>query len=143
MSRAFSTVVAVLLGIASSNAIKVEFLQASIDPAHVGWLSGLACRNLDRMVHLDIRVEWPDKSLDVETSDYRRLIFWDKEAEYLFPKGSYSLLHGSYIIKGYFIVRSGGIHQGMVSNAFEKAGDPQAMFGPGLVETRQASSECK
>jgi hypothetical protein len=132
-----------LLGTISSNAITVEFLQAAIDPDNVSWLSGIACRNFDHIVHLDISVSWPHGSLDEETSGYGRLIFWDQTDEYLFPKGSYFILHRSYIIKGYFIARSGGTHQGISSNAFEKVDDAQVMLSPGLVERKMASGSCK
>ena len=124
------------------NAVAVQFLQAPIDPAHVGWLSGLACRNLDRIVHLDISVNWPPDTLAVEKGDFQRLIFWNSSAEYLFPKGSFVLQHGSYIVKGYFIPRSGGIHQGTVSNAFEKVGSVTEALGPGVAENKITSDSC-
>ena len=126
-----------------NGAITVEFLQAAIDPSHAGWLSGLACRNLDHIVHLDIKVDWPEQSLDVETSGNRRLVFWNDANEFLFPEGSFYFLHGSYIVKGYFIARSGGVHQGIVSNAFEKVSDAQVMLSPGLVENKITSDRCE
>jgi hypothetical protein len=127
----------------SNNTMTVEFLQTRIDQSHAEWLAGLACRNLDRIVHLDISVDWPDQSLDVETTGDRRLILWNSTDEFLFPKGSYYMLHGSYIIRGYFIARSGGVHQGVVSNAFEKVDDAQVMLRPGLVENKMTSDRCK
>ena len=42
---------------ASNEGMTVEFLQARIDQPHAEWLAGLACRNLDRIVHLDISVD--------------------------------------------------------------------------------------
>ena len=132
----------ILLTVGTSNAITVEFLQAAIDPAHVGWLFGIACRNYDHIIHLDISVDWPDKSVDVEQTRYQRLVFWDNSAEYLVPKDSFFFLHGSYIIKGYFIARSGGVHQGVVSNAFEKISDAQVMLSPGLSEHKMESENC-
>jgi hypothetical protein len=137
------TLLAFVLVTSSSKAIMIEFLQASIDPEHVGVLSGLSCRNYDHIVHLDISVNWPDDSLTVEKTDYQRLVFWDKSAEYLFPKDTYFVLHGSYIIKGYFIARSGGMHQGIVSNAFEKVNDAEVMLSPNVVERRIKNARCK
>jgi len=128
---------------APSNAFKVEFLQSPIDPSRAGWLAGLACRNLDQIVHLDISVDWPKESLDVETDGYRRLVFWNSTDEFLFPKDSFFLLHGSYVVKGYFIVRSGGIHQGITSSSFEKIDDAQVMLRPGLTENKMTSDRCK
>jgi hypothetical protein len=135
--------VTLLAGTNASRAITVEFLQTAIDPRNAGLLSGLACRNLDHIVHLDLRVTWPDKALGVENDGYRRLVFWNDSDEFLFPKGSYVLEHGSYIIKGYFIARAGGIHQGIASNYFEKIDDARVKRTPGLVETRTGSSGCK
>ena len=133
-----------LLTATPAKAIVIEFLQASIDPEHVGWLSGLSCRNYDHIVHLDSSVNWPDDSLEsVEKGDSQGLIFWDKSAEYGFPKDTYFILHGSYIIKGYFIARSGGMHQGIISNAFEKVNDVQVMLAPNVVEKRVKSARCK
>ncbi len=102
---------------AAAKTISIEFLQGVIDPQSEGELGGLACRNYDHIVHVDITVIWSGLVV-AEQSDYQRLVFWtDRDShgfatEYLFPKGSYSFLHGSYIVKGYFIVRSGGMPQG-------------------------------
>ena len=135
--------VALLVATKTGRAVTVEFLQAAIDPRNAGLLSGLACRNLDHVVHLDLSVTWPEKALGVEHDGYRRLVFWNDTDEFLFPKGSYSLRHGSYIVKGYFIPRAGGIHQGVASNYFEKISDARMKSKPGLAEKKAASSECK
>jgi hypothetical protein len=124
-----------------ASAITIEFLQGEITPATVGWLSGLSCRNYDHVVHLDIGITWPDAT--VETSGYERLIFSASSAEYLFPKGTYMYLHGSYIVKGYFIARAGGMHQGIISDAFEKIDDAQVMLAPNVVEKKAKSSACR
>jgi hypothetical protein len=83
----------------TSGAVVIEFLQGEITPATVSWLSGLSCRNYDHIVHLDLSISWPDKDLEVEKADFERLVFWNKDAEYLFPKDTYQYLHGSYIVK--------------------------------------------
>src|SRR5215468_9961937 len=107
-----------LCAAAPAKTVTVEFLQGSITPKNIGSLAGLACRNYDHIVHLDISVNWPTKSSDVEQVDFQRLIFWDSKAEYLFSKDTYAYLHGEYVIKGYFIARNGGFHQGVTSRAF-------------------------
>jgi hypothetical protein len=71
---------------APAKTVTIEFLQGPITPKNIGALAGLACRNYDHIVHLDISVNWPAKSSDVEQTDDQRLIFWDSRAEYLFPK---------------------------------------------------------
>lgn len=142
MRLAILAAAVLLLGTMSSKAITIEFLQAPINPSDVSWLSGIACRNYDHIVHLDISVDWPENSVDVERTGYKRLVFWDSAAEYLFPEGSFFFLHGSYIIKGYFIVRSGGMHQGVISNYFEKISDAQVMLTPGLTENKVRNGKC-
>ena len=62
--------------------------------------------------------------------------------EYLFPKGSYAL-EGNYVIKGYFIVRPGGTHQGVVSIGFEKVDDIAVLLNPSITEKRTKSLSCK
>jgi hypothetical protein len=143
MKLVMLSLVAILMGTAPGSAITVEFLQASIDPSRAGWLSGLACRNFDHVVHVDITVDWPERSLAVETAGYQRLIFWNETNEFLFPKDSFFLLRGSYVIKDYFVARSGGVHQGIASSAFEKVDDARAMLGSGLVENKMTSDRCK
>jgi hypothetical protein len=122
--------------------INVEFLQAKIAPVNGRWLSGLACRNLDRIVHVDLSINWPRDKTAAETTDLKRLVFWNKEAEFLFPDGTYSLVHGSWAVKGYFIVRSGGTHQGMVSYAFEKIDDAAVSLNQNRQETKVKSARC-
>lgn len=123
--------------------VTIEFLQGPITPKNIGDLEGLACRNYDHIVHLDISVNWPAKSADVETTDFQRLIFWNSTAEYLFPKDTYQFLHGDYVIKGYFIARNGGFHQGVTSRAFEKVDDATVMLSPTVTERKAGGKGCK
>jgi len=128
---------------APAKTVVIEFLQGPITPKNIGDLAGLACRNYDHIVHLDISVNWPAKDSDVETSDYQRLIFWNSRAEYLFPKDTYQYLHGEYVIKGYFIARNGGFHQGATSRAFEKVDDATVMVSPTVTERKAGGKACK
>jgi hypothetical protein len=139
MKAAALSVAALLLATVPSNAITVEFLQASIRPGDSSFLSGLACRNIDHIVHLDISVDWQQDKTSVEQGS---LVFWAGEDEFDFPQGSYFFLHGSYIIKGYFIVRSGGTHQGVTASSFERVNDAQVMLSPGLTENKMTSGRC-
>ena len=123
--------------------VVIEFLQGRIVPKNIGDLAGLACRNYDHIVHLDISVNWPAKDADVDTSGDQQLIFWNSKAEYLFPKDSYQYLHGEYVIKGYFIARNGGIHQGATSRAFERADDATVMLSPTVTERKAGGKGCK
>jgi len=128
---------------APAKTVTIEFLQGAITPKNIGELAGLACRNYNHIVHLDISVNWPAKSSDVETTDYQRLVFWDNKAEYLFPKDTYQFLHGDYVITGYFIARNGGFHQGITSRAFDKVDDATVMLSPTVTEKKAGGKGCK
>jgi hypothetical protein len=56
MRSVFVAIGTLLLLTVPGNAITIEFMQASITPANAIWLSGIACRNLDHIIHLDIAV---------------------------------------------------------------------------------------
>jgi hypothetical protein len=123
--------------------INIEFLQGAIGPQTIGSLAGIACRNYCKIVHLDIGVNWPADTTSAEQTGYERLVFRNDNAEFLFPKGSYDWQHGAWIIQGYFIARSGGMHQGVVSSAFEKVKDAKVLLNPHVVETKADSSNCR
>ena len=127
---------------ALARTITIEFLEAPINEANARSLDNVACRNLDRIVHLKIAVNWSADKLDRETAGYNRLVFWNDKAEYLFPAGSYAYLHGDYIIDGYFIARSGGIHQGITSVAFDKVDDAKVLLNPSVKEIKAKRSAC-
>ena len=131
------------LGTAEARDVVIESLEGSITPATVQFLSGTWCRNVDRIVHIRIAVEWPPGSVTAEIGGYRRLVFWTSEVEYIFPDGSYSFQHGSYIINGYFIARSGGVHQGVVSEAFERLDDSKVLLNPAVREVAVRKAGCK
>lgn len=121
---------------------KIESLTATITPANAVQLRALACRNFKHVVHVDITVDWPEDKSDVETGNYGRLIFWDDKAEYLFPEGSYHGDHGRYKISGWFKAVDGGMHAGMISDAFEAP--PSGIATPPVngVDTPTTSTAC-
>lgn len=118
---------------ASAAPILIESLESPITPETVGCLYSLGTRNFDRIVQVNIALDWPEEDMNIEQTGSQRLVFWNEEAEYLFPKDSYHYQHGSYLVKGYFIVRSGGIHQGVSSIAFmEKVKDSDILLNPNV-----------
>jgi hypothetical protein len=132
----------------AARSIDLEFLQGEVSPQTEDALAGLACRNFDRIVHIDILLNWPEEATEVERFDNERLVFWTKPndygfgTEYLFPRGSYAFALGRYRVKGYFIVRAGGIHQGISSVAFEKIDDAAVLLNPAVQETKITSPRC-
>lgn len=123
--------------------IDIEFLEGEINQASVENLNRLACRNYDHIVHLNISVDWANEAREQETTDYKRLVFWNDNAEYLFPNGSYFWLHRSYVIDGYFIPRRGGMHQGIISVAFDEIDDAQVLLNPSVHELKAKGPGCK
>ncbi len=129
-------------GQADAKILDIEFLETTINPTTAATLDDLACRNLDHIVHLKIVVDWPPATLAQEQTDFKRLVFWNDKAEFLFPDGTYSFQRGSYVINGYFIPRGGGIHQGIVSNYFEKIDDAKVLRNPNVKELKAKDSGC-
>jgi hypothetical protein len=126
----------------TARTIDIELLTGEIDQKSVEDLGGLACRKYDHIVHLQISVDWPSDKTEQETTEDKRLVFWNSEAEYLFPNGSYTWLHGQYVINGYFIPRSGGMHQGIISIYFEKIDDVPVLLNPSVREIKAKGSNC-
>lgn len=122
--------------------VRIELLDGVIAPNTVGALGGLACRNVDHIVHLHLVIDWPSNAISVETTDFKRLIFSNDLAEYLFPDGTYNRSQGTFLISGYFIPRSGGMHQGVISIYFEKIDDVQALLKPNVREVRVNNQKC-
>jgi hypothetical protein len=120
--------------------IKIEKLTGNVDPKRAFLLEGLSCRNLDKVVHITISIDWPqDKT---STNDGGRFIFWTDETEFLFPQSKVSYLHGDYTISGYFITRSGGTHQGITSMAFEAVDDASVVLNSNVKEVPAKKIGC-
>lgn len=120
--------------------INIELLEGPITEKTVKYLGGLACRNFDKVVHLKINVDV--KNAYAENEDYERLILSDDNYEYLFTKGSYFWLHGGWVIDGYFIIKSGGVHQGIVSASFQQIKEETVLLNPNVSEKRIKRSSC-
>lgn len=108
-------------------------------------LDGLICRNEDRIVHIDLIVDWPEQMMAVESYGAKGLTLWTKSTgatNYSFPKGSYTNIRGNYAVKGYFIVRFAGTGQGAVEYYFEKMPDTTILLNPYVAEKRTASADC-
>jgi hypothetical protein len=113
---------------------EVEFLDTPINLENASSLEGIACRNFDKIIHLNLSVEWPAESMITPTEEEPSLVFWTDSTQYMFPEGSFSYKLGAYVVKGYFIAREGGMHQGITAYAFEKIDDAQVMTSANFVE---------
>lgn len=123
-----------MLSTANAKQVRIETFQASVTPEAVDNLTGIACRNFDKIVRLKIDVTWPVETGSAEPSGYERLIFATSDSEFLFPKGTYTYMHGSWVVDGYFIVTSGGMHMGTVSYAFTPVDMATVLLNPHVKE---------
>lgn len=135
-------ILAILMAPAQAARIHIDVLRGDITEATIARLNGLVCHNYDKIVHLDISIEMPESDIVVEPEGYQRMMVILNDSEYLFPKGSYVYAHGAYVIDGYFIVKSGGTHQGTNSAAFEQTDAELVLLNPHVVETVARDSAC-
>jgi hypothetical protein len=119
----------------------IEKLTGPVSTRNTFLLEGLSCRNLDKIVHVNISVDWASDALS--QNDAGRFVFWTSESEFLFPQSKVIFLHGSYLVNGYFIARSGGTHQGVTSMAFEKVEDASVMLNPSVKEVPAKRVGCR
>ncbi|HET7083510.1 MAG TPA: hypothetical protein VFI23_01980 [Rhizomicrobium sp.] len=94
---------------AVANTAGIPMLRGEIRPASAKSLKAIACRNIGRVVQLDILVKWPKDDLEREGKEYRRLIFSMEDppnsvesTEYLFYPGTYRYLGNGYAVTGFF-----------------------------------------
>ncbi len=141
MNKALLTLFCLLISInVYAKKINIELLRGSVTDKTVKYLGGLACRNQDKIVHLKINVDI--ENAHAENEDYERLIFSDDHYEYLFPKGSYFWLHGGWEIDGYFVIKSGGVHQGISSAYFDQIKAETVLLNPNVSEKEVKKSSC-
>jgi hypothetical protein len=124
--------------------IRIEFLQGNFDQKNAFIIDGLACRNLDKIVHLNIALDWPEGTLSKEDKD--NVDFWtnrgESDSDYRFPSSKVEYRHGSYLISGYFIIRSGGTHQGITGMGFQAIDDATVMLNPSVKEIPARRAYC-
>jgi hypothetical protein len=119
----------------------VENLYEEINPQTVADLSGLACRNHDKIVYINVSINWTGESGGAEES-YERLIFWTEDAEFHFPKGSYVYENGTWLVSGYFVVRSGETRSGVIPVVFEIVDDATGMLDSKIVDAKGGGADC-
>jgi hypothetical protein len=102
-------------------------VEGYLNEKNVDQLWNLIIDNLDHIVGLKIEVTdtgnntGPSRPLNAigEGSKFGEggtLAIWKRDGDFeIVVKDGYQYGHGNYIIDGYFLVKSGGIHQGVVS----------------------------
>lgn len=121
-----------------------ESLTAEITPATLKRLECLTDGNTDKLVKVDLKVTMPDRQITTETPT-RQLSFWDTKPPpnalaYDFPREGYVREGKGYAVKGYYMLRYGGMNQGISSMVFEK---PDAAAIQGVTDVDVGKTRCK
>jgi hypothetical protein len=124
----------------SAKQAEVENLYEEINPQTVADLWGLVCRNHDKIVYINVSINWTAERGGAEES-YQRLIFWTEDAEFRFPKGSYVYENGTWLVSGYFVVRSGETRSGVIT-MFEVVDDATGMLDSKIVDAKGGGANC-
>jgi hypothetical protein len=99
----------------------ITSIEGYLDEKNVDQLWNLIGNNLDHIVRLKIEVT--DTGNNVGPSlplnaigEGGQLAIWKRNGSFeIVVNDEYHYGHGNYILDGYFLVKSGGIHQGVVS----------------------------
>jgi hypothetical protein len=59
--------------------------------------------------------------------------FADEGIEVVAPKDEVNWLHGSWVIDGFYVVKSGGVHQGIASFGLQKVNEGEVLLSPKYV----------
>lgn len=134
----------VLASTAQAQTKTADSLKAEITPGTLKRLECLTDGNADKLVKVDLKVMMPDRQVTTETST-GQLSFWDTKPApnslaYNFPKDGYVREGKGYAVKGYYMLRYGGMNQGITSMVFEK---PDAAAVQGVSDVDVAKTRCK
>ena len=122
-----------------------------ITPRNVGILLTDVAARRDRIIGLQIQIapSGPgdpkgyivdrDDRLFVISADVKTT-FADDGLEVVAPKDEASFLHGWWILDGFYVVKSGGIHQGAASFGLEKVNEGAVLLSPKYIVRRVSIS---
>ncbi|WP_271068615.1 hypothetical protein [Caulobacter sp. NIBR1757] len=121
----------------------VPRLVGAVTPGNAARYTTFIADRLDQVVALRLSVT-PGSDGDFKASNYLAQVSGDlfmvfKRAgateggiEVVLPKGEARLVGGAYVVEGFFVVRSGGMHQGTLSYGLERM-DPRIATAGGAV----------
>jgi hypothetical protein len=126
----------------SPPAKSVVLLTGSVDAANAAHFTKFVSDNLDAVVGVKIDVS-PSDDEDFErqrylaSADDDMLAIFKGDGEHggievVVPKGSYGWQHGHHTVDGFFVVKSGGMHQGTLSYGLTPTDEGVIRTNPGV-----------
>ncbi len=122
-----------------------------ITPRNVGILLNDVAARRDRIIGLQVQIAPNgagdpkgyvvdrDDRLFVISADVKTALA-DDGLEVVAPKDEASFLHGQWILDGFYVVKSGGIHQGVASFGLEKVDEGAVLLSPKYIVRRVSIS---
>ncbi len=112
----------------------VEQLQSFVGPVSYPRFDKFVTSHLDKIIGLKIAVSASENKMFSASTDKTMFVIYkleDAEDE-IVSTSDYSYQHGAYEFDGFFIVKSGGIHQGVVSYALESVSEAAVRLNPAV-----------
>lgn len=110
-------------------------LSGEVDAAHADAFLAKVADHLDGIVGVQVWIE-PTEEGDATYQvgqDDERLVVSNETYELLAPKGAWRWEHGRYVVDGFFLVKNGGVHQGVSSLGLEPMSESAVRLKPNLT----------
>lgn len=110
-------------------------LSGEVDPAHAEAFLSKVADHVDGIVGVQVWIE-PSEGGDTTYQvgqDDERLVISNQTYELLAPKGAWRWEHGRYVVDGFFLVKSGGVHQGVSSLGLEAVSESAVRLKPDVA----------
>lgn len=122
----------IVLGCSSAAAISVDRIEGSVSPSTLPKFADLIANHLDQIVGLKVAVEAVDQA-DMVAHANGQFAVWVPGGDFeIVASRGFSYQHGAYVFDGYFLVKSGGMHQGVLSYGLEQVDEAQVLLTPDI-----------
>jgi hypothetical protein len=89
--------------------------------------------HLDKIVGLKVSVEAGDSGgMSAHVTEGMLVVYRSGGDFEIVANSGYRYEHGAYVFDGFFIVKSGGMHQGVVSYGLQEVNEAQVLLTPGV-----------
>ena len=139
--RRLSTLLAMLalaLGMeaAAARGLKITQIDGRVTERNYPRLEKLMAAQVDRVVGLKIIVKKSgiDDRLSAEADADGQFVMYrsGRARSEIIANEGYALRHGDYVLDGFFLVKHGGLHQGIVSYALEPVDETKVRLNPAV-----------
>jgi hypothetical protein len=123
----------------------VQRITGTVTPANAARFAELVGAQEDQIIGLKLDVQ-PGTDADFKASRYMAepgdelfvISIGDGQAEgdgteVVMPRAEAGYLHGAYVINGFYRVKAGGMHQGIISYGLEKIDPGPVLLNPSVV----------